>query len=40
MNINELAVAAIDACDVEGVEHMLTGAFATNCYYVGPEIRI
>lgn len=32
MNIVELAVAAIRACEAENVEHMLTGAFATSCY--------
>lgn len=32
MKIVELAKLAIDACDAEGVEHMLTGALATSFY--------
>lgn len=32
MTVVELAIAAIGACEAEGVEHMLTGAFATSCY--------
>jgi hypothetical protein len=32
MKIVDLAVLAIDACEAEGVEHMLTGAFATGVY--------
>ena len=31
MTIGEVAVAAITACEDEGVAHMLTGAFATSC---------
>jgi hypothetical protein len=32
MNIGELAVAGIKACEAEGVDYMLTGAFATSCH--------
>jgi glycyl-tRNA synthetase alpha subunit len=32
MTIFELALLAIEACEAEDVEHMLTGAFATSCY--------
>ena len=32
MTIEELAAAVIDACEAEGVEHMVTGAFATSAY--------
>lgn len=32
MNVEGLAVAVIEACEAEGVEHMLTGAFATSTY--------
>ena len=32
MKIVELAVMAIEACEAEGIEHMLTGAFATGNY--------
>lgn len=32
MTIGELAVASIKACEAEGVEYMLTGAFATSCF--------
>ena len=32
MKVEELAVAVIEACEAEGVEHMLTGAFATSAY--------
>ena len=32
MTIFDLAVASIEACEAEGIDHMLTGAFATSCY--------
>ncbi len=32
MKIEELAVLVIEACEAEGVDHMLTGAFATSHY--------
>jgi len=32
MSIGELAVAGIKACEIEGVDYMLTGAFATSCH--------
>ncbi|MCB1099091.1 MAG: hypothetical protein KDN22_26200 [Verrucomicrobiae bacterium] len=32
MTIVELAVLSIEACEAEGIDHMLTGAFATSCY--------
>lgn len=32
MKVEDLAVAVIEACEAEGVEHMLTGAFATSAY--------
>lgn len=32
MTVELLAAAVIDACEAEGVEHMLTGAFAFNMY--------
>ncbi|CAN5440835.1 hypothetical protein BH23VER1_BH23VER1_22080 [soil metagenome] len=32
MKIGELALASIEACEAEGLEYMLTGAFATSCY--------
>lgn len=32
MKVEELAVAVIEACESEGVEYMLTGAFATSAY--------
>jgi hypothetical protein len=34
MNVEQLAAAVIDACEEAGVEHMLTGAFATSVYGV------
>jgi hypothetical protein len=32
MNVEELAALVIDACEAEGIEHMVTGAFATGFY--------
>lgn len=32
MKIEELAVLVIEACEAEGADHMLTGAFATSHY--------
>ncbi len=32
MTVEALALLVIEACEAEGVEHMLTGAFATNLY--------
>jgi hypothetical protein len=32
MTIEQLAAAVLDACEREGVEHMLTGAFAHGLY--------
>jgi hypothetical protein len=32
MRVEDLAVAVIEACEAEVVEHMLTGAFATSAY--------
>jgi hypothetical protein len=32
MTVEELAAAVLEACDVESVDHMLTGAFATGVY--------
>ncbi len=32
MKVEELAVLAIDACEAEGVDHMVTGAFAVGFY--------
>jgi hypothetical protein len=32
MTVEALAALVIDACEAEGVEHMLTGAFATSFY--------
>lgn len=32
MKVEELATAVVDACEAKGVEHMLTGAFATSVY--------
>ena len=34
MTIEQLAAAVIDACEAAGVDHMLTGAFATSVYGV------
>ena len=34
MTIEQLAAAVIDACEAAGVDHMLTGAFATGVYGV------
>ena len=34
MTVEQLAAAVIDACEAAGVEHMLTGAFATSLYGV------
>lgn len=32
MNVNPTASAVIDACEAVGADHMVTGAFAFNCY--------
>lgn len=32
MTVESLAAAVIDACEAEGVEHMVTGAFASSLY--------
>ena len=32
MTVEELASAVLEACDQEGAQHMLTGAFATSLY--------
>jgi len=32
MTVDELAIAVIAACEAEGVDHMVTGAFATSVY--------
>lgn len=32
MTAEELAIHVLEACEAEGVDHMLTGAFATNTY--------
>jgi len=32
MTVEALAAAVVDACDSEGVDHMVTGAFATSVY--------
>ena len=32
MTVDELAIAVIAACESEGVDHMVTGAFATSVY--------
>lgn len=32
MTVEELAALVIDACEAEGIEHMVTGAFATGFY--------
>jgi hypothetical protein len=32
MTIEQLAAVVLDACEQEGVEHMLTGAFAHGLY--------
>ena len=32
MNVNPTAAAVIDACETIGADHMVTGAFAFNCY--------
>jgi hypothetical protein len=34
MTVEQLAAAVLDACEGAGVEHMLTGAFATSLYGV------
>ena len=34
MTIEQLAAAVIDACEAAGVDHMLTGAFATSGFGV------
>ena len=34
MTVEQLAAAVLDACEAAGVEHMLTGAFATSLYGV------
>ena len=34
MTVEQLAAAVLDACESAGVEHMLTGAFATSLYGV------
>ncbi|MFM7522204.1 MAG: hypothetical protein ACKO9B_17320 [Planctomycetota bacterium] len=34
MTVEQLAAAVISACEQAGVEHMLTGAFATSIYGV------
>jgi hypothetical protein len=34
MTVEQLAAAVIDACEAAGVDHMLTGAFATSLYGV------
>lgn len=34
MTLDELAATVLDACDSEGIAHMLTGAFATSFYGV------
>ena len=39
MTIEELAVLVINACDAEGVEHMVTGAFATSVYGIPRSTR-
>lgn len=32
MNVEQLAAIVIDACEAEGISHMLTGAFASSYY--------
>jgi len=32
MTVEDLAASVIDACDAEGIEHMVTGAFAFSMY--------
>ncbi len=32
MTVEELAAAVLDACDAEGVEHLVVGAFAVSAY--------
>lgn len=34
MNVEQLAIIVIDACEAEGIGHMLTGAFAASFYGV------
>jgi hypothetical protein len=34
MTVNELAAMMVDACEAEGIQHMLTGAFAVSYYGV------
>lgn len=32
MNVNPTAIAVLDGCEAVGARHMVTGAFAFNCY--------